>query len=105
MSSLKPANTCEESLRSHFDPKRNVCKRQRRTGCPINEAPQTLTSYTPRDTDATSSNTGADRGDDSSGAGSSHGAEDTPAHRSTLVQAGISAQARAELTQGRTISV
>lgn len=97
LSSSIPTITGGKHLSSQDDPDRGVKKRSWRTGSPAEEALQTPTSYTTKDTNATSPDTGVDHGDDVSREASSHGTEGSPARQATPAEAGVSAQAHAEL--------
>ena len=79
------------------DPERDVRKRPRRTDSLAEEAPHTSTSYRPLDARATSPDTNYGHGDDFSRESSPHGTERSLAHRSTSAEAGVSAQAHADL--------
>ena len=82
---------------SPADPEHDVCKRPRHTGSPVEGVTRTPMNSTMLGNRATSPDTSWDHGDDVSGELSPHGTERSLAHQATPVEAGVSAQAHADL--------
>ena len=66
-------------------------------GSPVEKTLRTPTTYRPPDTHTTEPDTAVERGGDVSGESSPHRTERSLAHRATPVEAGVSAQAQADL--------